>query len=96
MKKIAIFLALGWLLVGCSAGLFQDLAKDKASACGYSSVAYGGFTIAPAPVIPGMGVYVHQRFCRSNTDGSVVSIDKDGTISVSHGKATASPKATVP
>jgi len=83
--KIAVLLVLGWLLVGCSAGLFQDLAKDKASACGWSTVTYGGFTVMPMPAVPGMGVYVHQRFCRSNTPGSAVTVSPDGTMTVIHG-----------
>ena len=94
IQIVVITAAIALAIVGCSAGLFADLAKDKASACGWSTITYGGFTVAPAPIIPGAGVYVHQRFCRSNTPGSVVSITPEGTMSVSHG--TGGNKATIP
>lgn len=72
---------------GCATGadLFKELAKDRASFCGYSTVAYGGFTVTPTPMIPGMGVYLHQRFCRSNEPGSTVEAKPDGTLSIQHG-----------
>ena len=93
-QVVAITIVLAVALGGCSAGVFDALAKDAASACGYSTISYGGFTIAPAPVVPGMGVYVHQRFCRSNTPGSVVSIAPDGMMSVNNGISPS--KATIP
>lgn len=86
-------------LQGCSTGadMFEALGKDKASFCGYSTVTYGGFSVIPAPAVPGMGVYVHQHFCRSNTEGSQVSIAPDGTMSVKHGSEQAKPAAkTIP
>ena len=96
MRRFTRVAVIAFALVfgGCSAGFFEKLGKDPASACGYSTITYGGFTIAPAPIIPGAGVYVHQRFCRSNTPGSTVSIAPDGTISVNHD--TGGNKATIP
>lgn len=75
------------VLSGCSAGMGEWLAKDKASACGYSTVTYAAGAIIPAPSVPLAGVYVHQHFCRSNTPGSVVQIKPDGTMTVIHGSA---------
>jgi len=81
-----IFLCLFVFLLGCSKGLIEQLGNDPASACGYSTVTYGGGAIVvPSPAIPMVGVYVHQHFCRSNTPGSTVTMSPDGTISVQHG-----------
>ena len=72
-------------LGGCAGSLIRDLAKDPASACGYSTVTYGAGVVVPSPAMPIGGVYVHQRFCRSATDGSTIELKPDGTISIIHG-----------
>ncbi len=74
------------VLMACTRpGIIEQFSKDPASACGYSSVAYGGGALVPAPTVPIVGVYVHEHFCRSNQVGSVVELKPDGTISVQHG-----------
>ena len=86
VKEMKVLLLICLLfLSGCAGSLIRDLAKDPASACGYSTITYGAGVVVPSPAVPVGGVYVHQRFCRSNTPGSVVELKPDGTISVQHG-----------
>ncbi len=101
MKKLIklVLLTLFLFLTSCAKpGIIAQLSKDPASACGYSTVTYGGGAVViPSPAVPLVGVYFHDHWCRSNQVGSKVELKPDGTISVQHGvmKPEAFPEAPI-